>query len=370
MAAELPVAPTPVACVGRIPVRNLWLLMLYASELFKVQGLGHVAWEDNPDDLPDLVAEILVHAVEQRQHRPLSRGLQSRHDALNRVRGRIDVLGTERRNLLARGMIACHFAEFTLDTPRNRYVRGALVAIGALVRRAEVAHRCRSCVRYFDTLGVAAQVPTRAQMSTERFDRNDADDRAMLAAAHLAFELALPTEDAGANHLPTPDREGTWVRQLFERAVAGFYQVTLAAQGWKVRHGGHLSWQVEAQTAGIATILPAMKTDIVLDHPASGRRIVIDTKFNAIVTPGWYRAETLRSAYIYQMYAYLRSQVGRGDAAADTASGVLLHPAVGTHVDETVVIQGHALRFMTVDLAGPAQTWRQELLRVCDRWSV
>jgi len=32
-----------------------------------------------------------------------------------------------------------------------------------------------------------------------------------------------------------------------------------------------------------------MRTDIVLDHATSGRRIVIDTKFTSIVTRGWYR---------------------------------------------------------------------------------
>jgi len=44
-----------------------------------------------------------------------------------------------------------------------------------------------------------------------------------------------------------------------------------------------------------------------------GRRIVIDTKFNAVLTPGWHREKTLRSGYIYQIYAYLRSQEDNGD---------------------------------------------------------
>jgi 5-methylcytosine-specific restriction enzyme subunit McrC len=90
---------------------------------------------------------------------------------------------------------------------------------------------------------------------------------------------------------------------------------------------------------------------VVLDHVSSGRRIVIDTKFNSILTSGWYREETLRSGYIYQIYAYLRSQVGCGDLLADHAQGLLLHPSVGGTVDEAVVIQGHTIRFATVDLA-------------------
>ena len=35
--------------IGRIPVRNLWLLMLYASQLFRQANRGKTAIEDNPD---------------------------------------------------------------------------------------------------------------------------------------------------------------------------------------------------------------------------------------------------------------------------------------------------------------------------------
>ena len=38
--------------VGRIPVRNIWLLLLYASDLFRLHGKDAVDLEDNPDDLP------------------------------------------------------------------------------------------------------------------------------------------------------------------------------------------------------------------------------------------------------------------------------------------------------------------------------
>jgi len=352
--------------IGRIPVRNLWLLMLYASDLFRTRGIGKVGLEDSPDDLPDLVAEILAHAVEVRQRRRLNMGYRSRDAVLNRVRGRIDVLSTERHQLLDRGLVACRFDELTIDTPRNRFVRAALETISRIVRRKDVSHRCRSLASGMKAMGVSGDAPTRAQMSTDRFGRNDADDRLMVAAARLAFDLALPTEAAGTNVLNLPEREATWVRRLFEKAVGGFYDVVLQPQGWRVRCGGTLGWQVDQKTSGIDKILPTMRTDVVLDHPPSGRRIVIDTKFTSIVTGGWYREETLRSGYVYQIYAYLRSQVGRGDQLADCASGLLLHPSVGDAVDETVIIQGHGIRFATVDLTAPAGEIRSQLLRLCE----
>lgn len=358
--------------IGRIPVRNLWLLMLYASDLFRTRGLGDVGLEDSPDDLPDLVAEILARAVEVRQRRRLNLGYRSRDDVLNRVRGRIDVLNTERRRLLDRGLVGCRFDELTIDTPRNRFVRAALDSVSRVVRSRDLSHRCRSLASGMKAMGVSGDVPTRAQMSTDRFGRHDADDRLMVSAARLAFDLALPTEAAGPNVLNLPDREAAWVRRLFEKAVGGFYDVVLPPQGWRVRCGGQLNWQIAQKTSGIEHILPTMRTDVVLDHAPSGRRIVIDTKFTSILTRGWYRDETLRSGYVYQIYAYLRSQVGRGDPLADGASGLLLHPSVGEAVDETVIIQGHEIRFATVDLTAPSDEIRAQLLRMSKQtnWDV
>ncbi len=186
----------------------------------------------------------------------------------------------------------------------------------------------------------------------------------MVAAAKLAFDLALPTEVAGDNALTLPDREEQWVRRLFERAVGGFYRVVLSPKGWRVATSGALAWQIDESTPGVNQILPSMRTDIVLDHRSSGRRIVIDTKFTSILKSGWYRDKTLSSAYLYQIYTYLRSQTGQGDSSADRAEGMLLYPSVGESVDEAAVIQGHRIRFMTVNLAADTSVIRAELLRV------
>jgi len=352
--------------IGRIPVRNLWLLMLYASDLFRMHGTGGAGLEENPDELPELVAGILASAVETRQRRHLSLGYQSREAVLNRVRGRIDVLATERQQLSSRGQVACRFDDLTSDTRRNRFVRGALESISRLILRHDLAHRCRKLASDMKAMGVPGNPPTRMQMSADRFGRHDAEDRFMVAAAKLALDLALPTEASGANILALPDREERWVRRLYEKAVAGFYDVVLRASGWQVTCGNTLSWQIDRKTAGIEKILPIMRTDVILNHASSGRRIVIDTKFNSILTRGWYHEEVLRSGYIYQIYAYVRSQVGCGDPLADHAQGLLLHPAVGENLDETVVIQGHAIRFATVDLAASAAEIRLQLLRVCE----
>ena len=348
--------------VGRIPVRNLWLLMLYASDFFRMRGRGRAAWEDSPDQLPNLIAEILAHAVEKRQRRRLSFGYRRRNAVTNRVRGRIDVLKTARGHLLSRGRVACRFDELTIDTPRNRFVRGALEQASRLATDAEVARRCAQLAHELKRMGVAGILPSPAEAQAEHFGRHDMDDRFMFAAARLVFEMAMPTEDSGTHLLPRPDKEAQWVRRLFERAVGGFYEVVLENEGWRVSTGVWFHWHLDRRTAGVDGILPRMKTDVVLEHRASVRRIVIDTKFASVLTRGWFREETLRSGYLFQIYAYLRSQAGRGCPFADRAEGLLLHPSVGEDVDEAVVIQGHPIRFATVDLAASGVEIRQRLL--------
>lgn len=356
--------PDNIGHIGRIPVRNLWLLMLYASSLFRHIDNARLSVEDNPDDIPDLVAEILSREVERRLKRNLTFGYQARKAILGRVRGRINFIQTERFRLFDRGMVACCFDELTVDTPRNRFVRAALEKISRLVHRKELARHCINLAGSLKNIGVIEGKPSRSEVSVNRFGRHDANDSLMVTAANLAFNLALPTEAMGSKYLHLPDREIHWIRKLYEKGIAGFYKVVLAAKGWRVDAGKTIGWLIGSKTPGIDKILPTMRTDIMIDHLGQNRRIIVDTKFNSIVTRGWYKDESLRSGYIYQIYTYLRSQEGNGDPLSRNASGLLLHPSVGDMVNESIEIQGHEIRFATVDLAATSKKIREQLLHV------
>ena len=350
-----------IGYIGRIPVRNIWLLMLYASDLSLTSGSKNVGVESNPEMIADLVAKLLVRSVEERQRRQLSLGYRQRRADLSMVRGRIDVLRTERRQLLARGAVACRFLELTVDTPRNRFVRGALEAVARLVTCSELRHRCRRLAADMQTLGVAGTMPSRTELSADRIGRHDTADLEMLAAAILAMDLVLPTEQAGSRPLPTPDREEQWARRLFERAVGGFYRTVLPSGHWRIQTGGLLKWPLDWYSEGARDILPNMQTDIVLEDQTTARRIVIDTKFTEIVSPGWRRETTLRSGYLYQIYTYLRSQTGQDSTLAE---GLLLHPAIGQMIDEAISVHGHLIRFATVDLTASGAEIHRQLLKL------
>ena len=352
---------------SEIPVRNIWLLLLYASKLYRYARDERInSIEDNPDDIADLVAEILAGSVERRIKRNLSFGYRSRDAVLRRLRGRVDLLRTERGQLLQRGKIACRFDEMTIDTPRNRYVRAALSKIAKVVNCLKLGRRCRIMATTLARMGVGDQPPRWSEISVGSFGRLDAGDRQMMAAARLAFDLALPNESDGANYLSRPDTEGEWWK-LFQDAVAGFYDVALRGM-WNVDPQQRINWPIENKTEEINEILPSMQPDIVLDNMNSKHRIVVDTKFTSVLAKGWRRPKSLKRDHIFQIYAYLRSQEDDGDPSSVDASGLLLYPVVkDVRVDESVIIQGHEIRFATVDLAAQATEIRKQLLKVIDR---
>ena len=241
-------------------------------------------------------------------------------------------------------------------------MRAALDKISRLVRRSELANRCSGLAHGLRLQGVMGEPPTRQQISNERFGRHDQADQAMLAAARLAMDLALPTEEAGPNALIDPRRCDHWLRRLFEKAIGGFYRLHLDEAQWLVHTGMTLRWPIEEATSGAEQVFPSMRTDIVIDQRNLPQRLVIDTKFTGVLGRGWYRDQSLKSGYIYQLYAYLRSQVDRSDPWADSASGLLLHPAINGGFDESVVIQGHKMQFATVNLASSHEEIKERLL--------
>ncbi|MBD0410929.1 5-methylcytosine-specific restriction endonuclease system specificity protein McrC [Pseudoalteromonas issachenkonii] len=342
-----------------IPVNNLWLLMLYASKFrYLIDEYGGT--ESIDEDVASLVADVLCSQVEARLKRNLTYGYKHSTRDLNRVRGRINVLETYSQQLLQKGKVSCTFEELSIDTPRNRYICAALKRIAGLVVKKPLKLRCYKLVQSMTERGVSPEFDISYHPKNERFGRHELADRKVLTTAELTFNLALLNESAANNHYASPDKQAEWVRKLFEKAVGGFYDLKLG-KTWSVRPGKRLNWQIDEATDLIEKLMPSMELDILLENRVLGKRIVIDTKFTSITVERRFGGESFKSNYIYQLYTYLRSQELHLDNLSMYSSGVLLHPSIGVDFDEKVTIQGHCLRFFTVDLSKNAESIKARL---------
>lgn len=343
------IAPPIQNLSAGIPVNNLWLLMLYASEFrYLVDEYGGT--ESIDEDVASLVADVLCSQVEARLKRNLTYGYKHSTRDLNRVRGRINVLETYSHQLLQKGKVHCTFEELSVDTPRNRYICAALKRIASLVSKKSLKLRCHQLAQSMIERGVSPMFDVSYHPKNERFGRHELVDRKVLTTAELAFNLALINESATSGHFASPDKQAEWVRKLFEKAVGGFYDLKLN-KSWSVKLGKRLNWQVDDASEQIEQLMPSMQLDISLENEDQKQRIVIDTKFTSITTKRFHGGESFKSGYIYQLYTYLRSQEVVSDPMSLTSTGMLLHPSVGVNYDEHVTIQGHQLRFCTIDLS-------------------
>jgi 5-methylcytosine-specific restriction enzyme subunit McrC len=344
-----------------ISVRSLWFLLIYASNMLNEltsRERESLLAGDRDAHLIDAIAEVLVAEVERRLRQRLSFHYQRQEADLTRVRGRINHLRTTSNRLLEQGRIACRFDQLTVDSPRNRFVAATLRSASHIVSesRNDLKQRCRSAAFRMERMGVGAQAPTRAQLSKDRMSHHDSADRRMLDAAHLVDAMALPFHQLGPRVAPKIIRDEGRYRKLFQDAVFGYFTHKHHDSGWTTKRP-HLKWQVQNQAT--CNLLPRMETDVVLENQISKKRVIVEVKFTDLFSPGrWDSSNTIKSGYLYQLYAYLMSQHGVGDGMSESAEGVLLFVAANGReaIDQSVEIQGHRLRFLSVDLsATPAE---------------
>jgi len=168
----------------------------------------------------------------------------------------------------------------------------------------------------------------------------------------------MPSEQEGIVGLLGLDRDAFKLYDVYERFIARFYSHHLS--DWVVSRHQKLTWPTE----DASVYLPTMYPDLTLQHKASGQLVLLDTKFTAkILDLGMYDKPTFSSHHLYQIYAYLKSQEHRSEHHT-TSTGVLLYPTVKHELSETVTIQGHAIRWETVDLSRPWDQIEEELLAI------
>src|ERR1043165_8044457 len=107
-----------------------------------------------------------------------------------------------------------------------------------------------------------------------------------------------------------------------------------------------------------------MIPDLILQEKATGKIIILDTKFTANSLPeNQWGKPVYDSSHLYQLYAYLRSQEELS-AGYQTAAGILLYPVVNGHLSEKMQLQDHVIRIESVNLAAKWETIEKQLLEI------
>jgi len=129
---------------------------------------------------------------------------------------------------------------------------------------------------------------------------------------------------------------------------------------YKVVGSEIIKWDVVKADDVSMDLLPSMKTDISIKTPE--KYIIIDTKYYENALQKHYK-ETVHSANLYQLFAYVKNIEQRG-AYYKNCEGILLYPTVGTNLNLQYEVQGHKVCVRTINLANEWRDIHIDLMKI------
>jgi 5-methylcytosine-specific restriction enzyme subunit McrC len=339
-----------------IPIQNLYYLFCYAWDRFPEGRAIAVGSTDSPEIL-DLFAHVLVSGVRRLLRRGFDRGYIETSEETESPRGRIAIGDTIVRNLLQHGRVACLVDDLRHDVLHNQIIkatirslaRSALVA-PELIEELATLHRTLYDV---SDIRLTSQLFRRVQLT-----RTTAHYDLLLRISELIHSRLLPDQEGETTRFADILADEVVMSDVFERFVRNFYHREMPS----FRVGSErIAWGAEAMRVDDLNYLPSMVTDVSLR--SQSRTVVIDAKFWVNALSQYRGNEKIRSAHMYQMFAYLKNLERRGGPDAN-AEGILLYPVVASSFHLDYVIDGHRLRVMTINLDTSWKGIRDQLLRM------
>ena len=340
---------------NEVPLHDLWGWALQE------------AFVEEAPSLDSLLASVLVRLMQQRLRIGLGHDYVDEIRVVRGIRGRIQFAESLKQHSLERGQLICEFQAFRANSLKNQIIRSTLARLAKLGHfgpdvafAREMQQKLRRLIRDLDGIDFVELTPELIRRQLYARVGHDHDYRLMLSICDLIVQRQMPSDLEGSRRalVPLIEHELLVLYNVYERFVANFYRLHL--KGWEVSAQKRLEWHA----AEANERLPRMIPDVVMQERASGKMIILDTKFtpHSLAENPWGKP-VFDSSHLYQIYAYLKSQEHLSEAHR-TAVGILLYPAVHNRFSEQVKLQDQVIRLESVDLAAPWQEIEKQLLEL------
>ena len=335
-----------------IPIQNIYYLLCYAWDKLDEKEVIDVDPID-ATSLADLFARVLICGTNHLLKRGFDRGYMEQHEWTARLRGRICFQEAIRTNSMRTGTLPCSFDELSYDVLHNQILKATMKRLirtqGLATENSEgLAQLCRMFSEIRD-IELTSRVFGRVQLY-----RNNQFYDFLLKVCELIHHNLLVSEKSGSSKFMDFVRDKRQMAILFENFVRTFYRIH---SDYTVKRED-IYWRWIAADQVAAGLLPKMQTDISLS--SATRKIIIDCKFTPEATQHHYEAETLRSAHLFQINAYL-TNLPEGKLTS-TCEMMLLYPTVDSPLSVDFMDGQHKIRIRTINLDQPWQGIHDDLL--------
>ena len=327
-----------------ILINNIYHMLSYAFQILTQDTYDDVAIESF-DEMYDLLAAILAKGIGIQLKQGLYREYINRQEELSVLRGKINMSGMIKNQLVHKRVLTCDFDDLSENNLFNQIIK---TTVSLLLRNDTVKSKYKDDLKkkmlFFSNIDFLE--PTSIRWSSIRFQRNNQTYRMLISICQLILEGMLMTTDTGEYRLASFIDEQRMCR-LYEKFILEYYS----------RHypelkvsASQIPWSVDD---GVRTMLPMMQSDI---HLQKGNTVlIIDAKYYSHTTQTQYDKHTLHSNNMYQIFTYVKNRDYEFGEEEHTVSGMLLYAKTEEEVQPNHVYQmhGNQISVRTLDLNLP-----------------
>lgn len=327
-----------------ILINNIYHMLSYAFQILTQDTYDDVAIESF-DEMYDLLAAILAKGIGIQLKQGLYREYINRQEELSVLRGKINMSGTIKNQLVHKRVLTCDFDDLSENNLFNQIIK---TTVSLLLRNDTVKSKYKDDLKkkmlFFSNIDFLE--PTSIRWSSIRFQRNNQTYRMLISICQLILEGMLMTTDTGEYRLASFVDEQRICR-LYEKFILEYYNRHYSEL--KVS-ASQIPWLVDD---GVRTMLPMMQSDIHLQK--DNTVLIIDAKYYNHTTQVQYNKHTLHSNNMYQIFTYVKNRDYEFGEEEHTVSGMLLYAKTEEEVQPNHVYQmhGNQISVRTLDLNLP-----------------
>lgn len=347
-----------------IPIQNLYYLLCYAWGLPEQRDWVSVDAHSCPA-VVDLLSRLLTKGAEVLLKRGIAKEYCTHEEEIAGIKGKLELAQTLKQNRYREGKTICTLDELTGDILLNQIVYTSMYR---LLSDKELDKDVRSDLRrtFLRFPKVAIISLGRSTFKDVRLNRNNRFYRLILNVCELLYERLLPEQDRpGEYKFMDFTRDENKMNAIFESFLLNFYRQE-CAQEYPIVKRSIIHFQLTALEEEDEDLLPEMITDVTLDNPDAGKRIILDAKYyKEMLTSRFETAKKLRRDHISQITSYVNNQEDKAFPYTLSTKGIMVYPKTGIQ-EETFNFakDAHKYRFCTVDLAQDWHLIHQRLLTI------
>jgi 5-methylcytosine-specific restriction enzyme subunit McrC len=337
----------------KIPIRNLYFLLLYAWDVLEEAALLDVAPGDATNIL-ELFARSLNSGIRHLMRKGIRQDYIARQEEVEGVRGRLLCDQTVRRGNLNRGITICETDYLTADVPINQVLRSTVRLLLAMKELDNKLHG--ELLGTYRRLGGITIMPVSLErIHRIQLHRNTAFYRFLLNTCELIIRGVGVEDEKGGTTFRGFD-EAELLHKVFESFAYNFYR--REQHEFEVTRD-QIRWVSAFGSPEDLNFLPIMRTDVSLS--SATRYIIIDTKYYTETLGIRFGKKQIHARHLYQMYAYLSNVRAKCNPSV-IVEGILLYPKVTEDVSIAIRINDLPIRVQTVDLTKSGGDIRHQLL--------